>query len=212
MKYLLLIFIFCFNNVKAVIIPSKPAKDYLGVIIGGNYAKYYSNIDYLEIQTNLGYNLGLQYEWNLGGESVSRSGVDFRILYQRKNIEYEDNHPLIDMSFNDLTEKNDIIQIATLYFFKFIKIDNYSLQIITGPYSNYFLNEESYPFFNVDSLSKFELGFSIGTGFEYNFKNYKLGIEYSYQIAFSDKYQNDNEYLRNNTHLINLVFTPKILF
>lgn len=212
MKYFLLIFVICFTNLQAVIIPYVPAKNTFGLVVGGNFTQFNNNIDYLEVESSLGYNLGVQYVWNLGEETKSRSGIDIRLSYISRSFDYEYNHPLADMAFANFTEKNSAIQLATLYFFKFINTPKNSFQIIAGPSNNYNLNEEVNPFLNADSIPKLEIGMSIGAGYEYNFKNYKLGIEYSYQIALTTKYHDNNKHLRNNTHFINFIFTPKKLF
>jgi hypothetical protein len=191
MKYFILIFVICFTNLQAVTIPYVPAKNNIAIVVGCNFTQINNNIDYLEVESSLGNNLGVQYVWNLGEETKSLAGVDFRLSYISRSIEYEYNHPLADMTFTNFNEKNKVIQFATLYHFKFINTPKNSFQIIAGPYYNYNLNDEVNPFLNSDSIPKLEIGFSFGAGYEYNFKNYKLGIEYSYQLSLSNKYHDN---------------------
>ncbi len=212
MKCFILVFVICLTNLQAVIIPYIPAKNNIAIVVGGNFTQINNNIDYLEVESSLGYNLGVQYVWNLGEETKSRAGVDFRLSYISRSIEYEYNSPVDDVNILNFTEKNKVIQLATLYHFKFINTPKNSSHIITGPYYNYNLNEEVNPFLNADSIPKLEIGISFGAGYEYNFKNYKLSIEYSYQIALLNKYHYEKKYLRNYSHFINFIFTQKKLF
>lgn len=212
MKCFILVFVICFSNLQAVIIPYVPAENNIAIVVGGNFTQINNNIDYLEVESSLGYNLGVQYVWNLGEETKSISGLDIRLSYISRSIDYEYNNPLADMAFTNFTEKNNVIQLATLYHFKFINTPKNSFQIIAGPYYNYNLNDEVNPFLNSDSIPKLGIGISFGAGYEYNFKNYNLGIEYSYQLAITNKYHDNNKHLRNYTHFINFIFTPKKLF
>jgi len=84
-----------------------------------------------------------------------------------------------------------------------------------GPYFNYSLDDISSKkstIFNNKSFNKYEIGTTLGIGFDYYFYNYILGIEYNYNYAFTDKYNYSDNYIKNKSHFINLIFSPRIRY
>lgn len=184
-----------------------------GIVLGFNKTNLNHTFQDVSIKTNFGYDLGFQYKYFIGYSAYPNSSILTRIVCFSNGIEYIVNNSVKDLEDLKITENNKQLQLSSYYLFKIISSGKISIHTIIGPYFNYFLNNmnsNNNILFNNKSFNKFEIGASIGIGFDFEFKDFIIGLEYKYMYAFTDKYNYQNDYIKNNSHLINFIFTPKL--
>lgn len=195
-----------------LIICYDPITHAYGIVIGVNKSNINHTIDNLSTNSNFGFNFGIQYNYSIGDSPNPKKNILFRASYVSNSIDY--NFKNLEKDINDLkiTENNKYLQLSSIYKFKFINAGFYNLHLLLGPYFNYILddiNSKNITIFNNKSFNKLEIGASVGIGFDYEFNDFIIGIEYNYMYAFTNKYTYKDDYIKNKFHFINFIFLTK---
>lgn len=225
MKYKILILLFSFSYLKAEEFPeiacsntyTNTVYEPIGILTGVNKSNLKHNINNLSTNSNYGLNIGLQHYLMFGDIGRSYSGIKSRISYVSNSIKYNISNLMNDNDLLKLNENNKYIQISSMYNSYFLGISSLNLfcYFSIGPYVNYNIQDKDFAnstLFDSNSFNTFEVGGNIGVGIELKYDYFKIGIEYNYLYAFTDKYSYKNNNMKNKSHYINFIFTPKKLF
>lgn len=218
MKYIILLSIICINilNAKQEEIDSDDSTKfiYMGLSAGPTFSNLMTNIDNVDIEMGTSFSVGyhfFQYIDELKIHSiVSKVNISSRkVLFSVPDIT-DLNLPKIEYS-----EINRFFDFSMAYKRKLLKFNKNSLYGIGGIYYSYLtetLGEDNNTYITTKDYKKHDFGLLAGIGYEMEFDSFLLGLEYSYMHGFINKLDNDNSYLKNQTHLINFVFTMKRSF
>lgn len=218
MKYIILLSIICINILSAkqeeINSNDTPKFIYMGLSAGPTFSNLMTNIDNVDIEMGTSFSVGyhfFQYIDELKIHSiVSKVNISSRkVLFSVPDITD------LNLSKKEYSEINRFFDFSMAYKRKLLKFNKNSLYGIGGIYYSYLtetLGEDNNTYITTKDYKKHDFGLLAGIGYEMEFDSFLLGLEYSYMHGFINKLDNDNSYLKNQTHLINFVFTMKRSF
>lgn len=218
MKYIILLSIICINilNAKPEEIDSNatPKYYYMGLSAGPTFSNLRTNIDNIDIEMGTSYSLGYHLYQYLD-KSKKHSLVSKVNISSRKVIFTVPDILDLTLPKKEYSEINRSFDISMAYKRQLLKFNKNSFYGIGGLYYSYLietLGEDNNTYITNKDYKKHDFGIFAGLGYEIEFDSFLLGLEYSYMHGFINKLDNDNSYLKNQTHLINFVFTMKHSF